>query len=713
MIRRIALVGVALLVVSQQALPQPVSSAGQVGAPSPGLPADPVAGAAVLMAEDTRTVTPELEALTRSEDPALRARAALAIGRIGLPSSHPRLLEMMRDRDPGVRGLAAFAVGKLEYAIVPAMAAALRERAGESLQPLLDDLPWVARQAALALGLVEAGRAGLEGWLLASATSRPADRPPAVVLAAAVEAWWHMPGAGPAPIVPFAGSAEVEVRRATAHALRRLSDPNARPYLLSLLEDPDVEVRLHALRGLHGAPASLAEQRGTRLLFGRDWREQCAALEWIGASWRLPSTQVGDQAFSDVLRRSLDRNLHVRRCALSALAATAERRAVAGDRLLEALAEPEAAVRATAMVELASAGGTLAEEAARRVRGRFGVDGEAEAPALASVEMLAGVGLLEAANGEDDRRVLQALLESDDSRLRIASLGAWQTLEPERGWAVAVSWLDSTVAPLIRAALDTIDDLLSRGALPQVSPFAAGLVEPIWRLYYDSVGPESAPVRMAALRALVRLDREVMTQRASLLLEQPDRVLRLEAFHLLGDRSDVARGLRAPEAALAGHATGRTPADYRDLAERVRRLQNEPPRLVLVTEHGEALIELRPEQAPLTVIQFLDLLDAGFYEDSPFHRVIAGFVAQGGTRSRPPWSAPTLRSEDSPVDYGTGSVGLALAGKDTGASQFFITHGPTPHLEGRYPVFGEVVEGHRAVGRIQPGDTMRLARRPR
>jgi cyclophilin family peptidyl-prolyl cis-trans isomerase len=95
-----------------------------------------------------------------------------------------------------------------------------------------------------------------------------------------------------------------------------------------------------------------------------------------------------------------------------------------------------------------------------------------------------------------------------------------------------------------------------------------------------------------------------------------------------------------------------------------------------------------------------------FYDGLYFHRVVPNFVAQGGDpRGDGSGSTPyTLRSELAPLAYGAGAVGLASAGKDTESCQFFITHLPTPHLDGRYPIFAQVVRGLDAVQRLDIGD---------
>jgi len=99
---------------------------------------------------------------------------------------------------------------------------------------------------------------------------------------------------------------------------------------------------------------------------------------------------------------------------------------------------------------------------------------------------------------------------------------------------------------------------------------------------------------------------------------------------------------------------------------------------------------------------------AGYYDGKAFHRVVPDFVAQGGCPRGDgyggmPW---TLRTEIGRTPFTTGSVGLASAGRDTESCQFFITHAPAPHLDGRYTRFGEVVEGMDVVWQLQVGDVM-------
>ena len=125
------------------------------------------------------------------------------------------------------------------------------------------------------------------------------------------------------------------------------------------------------------------------------------------------------------------------------------------------------------------------------------------------------------------------------------------------------------------------------------------------------------------------------------------------------------------------------------------------------------MIELDTEAAPQTVQSFTRSAREGRYDGVPFHRVVPNFVAQGGDYFRGDgWGGPStpIRSEFPRLGYRTGTVGMASSGKDTEGVQFFITHSPQPHLDGRYTVFGRVVRGQDVVDSLRVGDRIRTAR---
>lgn len=132
---------------------------------------------------------------------------------------------------------------------------------------------------------------------------------------------------------------------------------------------------------------------------------------------------------------------------------------------------------------------------------------------------------------------------------------------------------------------------------------------------------------------------------------------------------------------------------------------------VITLDNGhEVRVELFPDDAPRTVESFATLARQGFYNGLSFHRVVPGFVVQGGCPRGDGTGGPgyTLAAEFNARQHVRGTVAMARAQHpDSAGSQFYITYGPTPHLDGNYTVFGHVVAGMEHVDRIRPGDRMR------
>ncbi|MDD4594790.1 MULTISPECIES: peptidylprolyl isomerase [Methanobrevibacter] len=132
------------------------------------------------------------------------------------------------------------------------------------------------------------------------------------------------------------------------------------------------------------------------------------------------------------------------------------------------------------------------------------------------------------------------------------------------------------------------------------------------------------------------------------------------------------------------------------------------------TEKGNIILELFPNEAPGTVANFEKLANSEFYDGLTFHRVIPDFVIQGGDPNGNGTGGPgyTIKceTEGNPHKHGVGALSMAHAGKDTGGSQFFITHSPQPHLDGVHTVFGKVIEGMDVVNAIEQGDVMNKVR---
>ncbi len=137
-----------------------------------------------------------------------------------------------------------------------------------------------------------------------------------------------------------------------------------------------------------------------------------------------------------------------------------------------------------------------------------------------------------------------------------------------------------------------------------------------------------------------------------------------------------------------------------------------PTTVILDTERGEIDIELAVEDSPLHAAAFIASVKKGLYDGTIWHRIVSGFVAQGGDPRGSGWGDAgfLLRDEINRRPFARGAVGMPKAGKDTGGCQLFITYVPTPHLDGRYTVFGQVTAGMDVVDRLEPGDRITRAR---
>jgi cyclophilin family peptidyl-prolyl cis-trans isomerase/HEAT repeat protein len=135
-------------------------------------------------------------------------------------------------------------------------------------------------------------------------------------------------------------------------------------------------------------------------------------------------------------------------------------------------------------------------------------------------------------------------------------------------------------------------------------------------------------------------------------------------------------------------------------------------RVLIKTSKGDITMQLFIEEAPGSVVNFVNLVNSGYFNGKFFHRVVPNFVIQTGCNRGDGFGSEdySIRSEFSQRKYKTGSVGMASAGKDTEGTQWFITHSPTPHLDGKYTIFAEVVSGMEVVHQIEVGDQIIEAR---
>ena len=205
---------------------------------------------------------------------------------------------------------------------------------------------------------------------------------------------------------------------------------------------------------------------------------------------------------------------------------------------------------------------------------------------------------------------------------------------------------------------------------------------------------------LAILDALAKQKSPAGNEAIKTALDSSDHLIRRRAVALL-----KANGVGDFSNRIGTVTTRNTEADYRRaIARRGRKVT-----ATVVTSKGAFTIEFLPDEAPLTVDNFIQLARKGYFNGQTIPRVVPNFVVQAGDPRGDQNGGPgyQIRCEVNEVPYDRAAVGMALSGKDTGGSQWFVTHSPQPHLDGGYTVFGRVIRGMEVVDNIARGDVIR------
>lgn len=610
--------------------------------------------------------------------PRVRARVALALARQERLDTERALLALLDDGDPTVRSAAAFGLGQLDLALDDATEAhtSARARIEAALIARVErDTDDGAKRATVrALGRVARG-AG-RGALLALARARGTARADALLAigTSGARAPWPASTLGFAAVVEDGlRDPDVAVRRAAAYATFRQAELDRdRLATLALVEETDAETIVHLLRALTKTVAAAAKH-----LTHADWRVQVEAVRALGRGVAaLPIDELAglleEQSAALAENPRAPGVAHVVMGTCDALVNAPRERTVAIlDETIARLAQKHS------VAACACAVARDAQEVRVDAIARCGEDDPTTLRVL-EVRMVSRAHL----SLDERARALMPLLADERTRVR---------MEVAHVLAARPSPASTNVA---RARLAHERDPAVAGALLAVleadtaTPIDADLLRAVVDRFGSITRFEEAEPLLTALRLATRvapLDADPL--RAALAHHALAHV-RLAAV-------DRPTGERAP-GALARTDVGNAAADLAALPRRAR----------VATDRGEFVVDLDAHTAPVTVANFSSLARAGALSQTMFHRVVADFVIQGGDPRGDGSGGPgyTIPCENSDLPYTTGTVGMALAGKDTGGSQFFVTHGPQPHLDGRYTVFGRVVAGQEIVDAIVEGD---------
>ena len=724
----------------------------------------PAVDAATIARWSAARTSDELIALTRAtEDHAreargadVRAAAIAALGRVGDPAAVARLLERTRAPEAATRTQAASAlaiaaalgspVGDAEIHLLAAwrladpraradLATALARLGSAAAVPVLasgvdDPDPALAEAAAIALGVL--GRRGI-AWddqaeravlALAARASEPAHT------YAAAYALAHAPAAAPREaiahaLLQLARATDPETRGVALVGLarRKLPASQSRAALAAALTDVNPWVQVAAVRGLLALAddaASLAVLTWARAQVDRgvldDPTRAAAAHPVLEAFERLtaardrpappPAKRRADPLAATPPKSSRADPLASATPPKSSRAdplasATPPKPPVRPERaaqwtreLLAAQREVEARLaRAPAGSLLARAACQLAAAAAREDRWRPPLRCPERFPAAERRVLTAGV-LGAGFGGRDRREFLQHDLFTDaDPRVRAAAVTAAAALRPVEPAAVDLLWLQALRDPasvVVGAAADVLAAQFT--ATSEVPPPAPTLLAAVVARARDELTGEVELYAGLAAALTAIGDRTALPACSDGLRHSSPAVRDAARACVTRLRGDPGPQTPAKAPALPPH----DPADV--LGERVL--------WRLTTARGVLVIELDPAAAPWSVATLVALTRRGFYDGLVFHRVVPGFVVQGGDPQGTGWGGPGfgLPSEPTSGRFERGAVGIADAGKDSGGSQFFIMHARAPHLEGRYTRVGEVRGGLDVADALQLGD---------
>jgi len=651
--------------------------------------------ARIIQLEDERNLNgDELTRLLKHRSPAVRERAALAIGRIGDKRGTAALIELLQgEKDEQARAMAAFALGEMEDAqAVPALMALLE--AGKAA-------PAVRARPAEALGKIIPPNNQLLGQAsIEQINARLIEQLPDPQITLTVEkkmltmltivAIRAGRAASAEPLTRQLKSGDADIRALVANVLGRTRQPIAPaiPALLEALNDSDAQARANAARALGAMKEAQAVEPLIKLLTDKSEQAQVNTIRALAALndnraveplLALGKLWLGQEQKTQSARPpQINLLLEV----ATALGALKDERGLPFLRQLRAVS----GVGANPEVEIAIA---------RFGEKEFFASLDTDSLPLGDWRKVANLApTLGELRTEQAQNLLSLLLaESDHGKLDVralpAILRALARFKPER----MPTSLRQRASLRDVGARATVASLL--GDWPSDENF-----DVLINLFAQSRTDTENDARLAALASLSKYKSPRAIEAIKTSLDDRDHLVRRRAVDLLrqmgaGDFSDRIGIVQ----------TGHDKRFYQRVAAR----QNKKITATIHTAKGQIKLELFPQDAPITVDSFITLARKGYFNNLTFHRVVPNFVIQGGDPRGDGEGGPgyQIRCEINTRPYTRGAVGMALSGKDTGGSQFFITHSPQPHLDGGYTVFGQVRSGMEVVERIARGDLIK------
>lgn len=701
----------------------------------------------IVKAEDERRWDSTLENLLKNSNPKIRERAILAIGRIGEENSLSALEQVLAtEKDENVRAILMFAIGEIESA-----------KGSESILKVLqnsNETPEVLARAIEAAGKIAAANTKDESFKkLGSAIlerlefeskkrSRPFEN---VVLLGITAVLRARPDGGDKITAEFLDYSDARIRADALNTLARLRSKIAIEKTRELLaKDTDAVVRANAARLLGVAE----DKESLNLLLNaatkdEDSRVRVSAIRALG---NLKDASVAEKLIPTE-NQIVANSKNLAGCKVANEVALASKYssailpcpdfksefleiATTLGRLLSNTNNENAIKFLEKFRELDRHESPESEIAYARISPEQYVKEFNSPPNQQDAQILKtnhrppsaiAQGLGELANNPDAKikaeakRILNWMLNEYPVHVNALSdvLTAYAVFKPEDINQVLLKHITHK-DPIVRA---TVAGLLAD------QPSSKENIEALNKAFNYSFlnDKRDNDATLAILDAIFKLDKKEAVSALLIAATSQDYLVRKKAAQLMKDESykdsDLVKitlekfyakkkNQVSPHLPPFKTKLGQVLNSNADYVRAVSR-KNGTVKAVFTTSKGIFTINLTPEDAPLTVDNFIKLAKSNYFNGVSVHRVVPNFVMQDGDprgdgNGGPGWS---IRCEVNMLEYGRGAVGMALSGKDTGGSQWFVTHAPQPHLDGGYTVFGQVNESDmKVVDSIVRGD---------
>jgi peptidyl-prolyl cis-trans isomerase B (cyclophilin B) len=613
--------------------------------------------AEIIHLEDQRDYNQTLIDYLSHPNPKLRARAALAVGRIGSPGCGEALMELVKSDQIDVAANAAFALGLTDE----------NRYASQLLDFAFDAPAKIGEMAVNASGRL--------------ADSSLADK-----------------------FVPFLNHPSPEVRSAACMALYRSNGQQATADLISFIKkEKDDEVRYDALFALVYMRTTSAFDVYVDFLADANGYNRSLAVRGIGLSDSKEAVQYLSIALNDSDPRAVSQ---------AVVSLSQKETKTAKDNLLKKLSRE---TDEKLIIDLING--------LQRQNNKDGVETVKNAVKKNSHPNIVAAALRYLAMAQNDRAIsyIDSMVTLDNIEINEAAADAYGIIDSPKNIPRLTALfknkyetvrasafgelvrIDSTnVEFYINSALADSGTILPILAIDQINQKQILSYLPQLVTWYQTDTLPSVDIRRSLVDCAAGfVDSSKTDSNAMIILSaginDPDFVVRKETAQLYMDKLKEDYRYKV------------SPANTRISRSKIENSLmkfKKNPFAKIVTEKGEIELMLMFDVATLNVLNFIELAETGFYNGLNFHRVVSNFVVQGGCPDGTGWGGPdyAVRCEYSTEKYGRGTVGIATSGKDTGGSQFFITHSPQRRLNGNYTIIGQVVYGMDVVDQIVVGD---------